>query len=175
MVRLVNDAGGLQVLQLDVLDGETRSAAERLQEFGFSSRPPAGAEAVVLFPGGRRDHALVVAVDDRRHRPRDLEEGESILYSSLGDYVRIRQGHIVEIVAATKVRVQAPLAEVVGNMTISGTLAVTGAVTAASVAAATTVSDAGGTMASMRSTYNAHTHGENGDGGGVTDPPNQGM
>ncbi|EFO7235869.1 baseplate assembly protein, partial [Salmonella enterica] len=33
----------------------------------------------------------------------------------------------------------------------------------------------GKTMAEMRTTYNGHTHKENGDGGGITDKPGQSM
>lgn len=33
----------------------------------------------------------------------------------------------------------------------------------------------GKTMAEMRTTYNGHTHKENGDGGGITDKPGQPM
>lgn len=33
----------------------------------------------------------------------------------------------------------------------------------------------GKTMAEMRTTYNCHTHKENGDGGGITDKPGQPM
>ncbi len=187
VVQLVSDAQGLQVVQLGVLADETRDGLERFQEYGFSSVPFAGAEAVVLFVGGRRDHGLVVAVDDRRYRKRNLEPGESAIYTDEGDYVVLKRGRIVEVKAGTKLRVDAPLAEITGNVTIAGTLDVTGAVTAratvavtagvtaASVAASGAVSDGAGSMDSMRGTYNSHTHPENGTGGGTTSPPNQGM
>lgn len=40
---------------------------------------------------------------------------------------------------------------------------------------ALSVEDADGTMGEMRTTYNGHTHPENGAGGGTTSPPNQPM
>lgn len=188
LVRLVDDAQGLQVQQLDLLDTETRSGCERFQAYGFTSHPHPGAEAVVLFVGGRRDHGLVIAVDDRRYRLTGLAPGEAALYTDEGDYVHLQRGRIVEVKAGTKVRVDAPLAEFTGNVTIAGDLQVEGTVQAGglvtalasvavtgNVAASGAISDAGGSMASMRSTYNGHTHPENGDGGGTTSPPNQGM
>lgn len=188
IVRLVEDGGGLQVVQLDALDGETRSGCERVQAYGFTSHPHAGAEAAVLFVGGRRDHALVIAVDDRRYRMKGLAPGEAALYTDEGDYVLLKRGRIVEVKAGTKLRVDAPLSEITGDVTIAGTLEVGGTVQAGglvtalasvavtgNVAASGAISDAGGSMASMRGTYNEHTHPENGDGGGTTSPPNQEM
>ena len=97
VVRLVTDSTGLQVVQLEVLDGETREGCERFQSYGFSSVPLDGAEAVVLFVGGRRDHGLVVAVDDRRHRKKDLEAGEVAIYHHGGSYILLRDDGSIEI------------------------------------------------------------------------------
>lgn len=84
VVQLADDAPRLQLLQLGAGPGETRDGCERFQEYGFSSVPLAGAEAVVIFPNGRRDHGLVVAVDDRRYRPTGLQPGDVILYRAGG-------------------------------------------------------------------------------------------
>jgi phage baseplate assembly protein V len=101
VVQLVNDGAKLQVLQLGVLDGETREAAERVQQYGFTSHPLPGAEAVVLSVGGRRDHLLVVAVDDRRHRKAGLGEGEVALYNHAGVSVLLRADGTVEVGGGT--------------------------------------------------------------------------
>lgn len=115
VVQLVADGGKLQVVQLGLLEGETREAVERVQEYGFTSHPHPGAEAVVLFVGGRRDHGLVVAVDDRRHRKVGLEAGEVALYTDEGDCIVLRRGRVVEVKAGTKLRIEAPAFEVVGD------------------------------------------------------------
>lgn len=111
VVQLVADGGKLQALQLVVGADETRDGCERFQEYGFTSVPLAGAEAVVLFVGGRRDHGLVVAVDDRRHRMAGLEAGEVALYTDEGDSVQLLRGRIVKITAGTKVVIDAPALE----------------------------------------------------------------
>jgi phage baseplate assembly protein V len=192
VVSLADDSAKLQLLQLAVLDGETRSACERFQQYGLTSHPFPGAEAVVLFVGGRRDHGLVVAVDDRRYRKAGLEEGEVALYTDEGDYVLLSRGRVVEVKAGTKVRVNAPAAEFTGNVTIAGALEVAGAVTAkaslavagaataasvaatGAIAAGGTLSDSAGSMATMRTKYNAHTHTAP-SGGGATGTPSQSM
>lgn len=95
VVQLADDGRKLQVVQLGVLDGETREGCERFQEYGFTSVPLAGAEAVVLFPDGRRDHGLVVAVDDRRHRKTGLAAGEVAVYQKDGLFLLLKSDRMV--------------------------------------------------------------------------------
>lgn len=80
----------------------------------------------------------------------------------------------IEIIAATKVTMTTPLLEVSGLIACAGmgagvppaagSVAVAGALTAASVAATGNVSDNVGSMAGMRTKYNSHVH------GGTPDP-----
>ena len=97
MVRSVRDTDKLQSLQLGVLEGETRDDVEHFQNYGFSSSAPVGSEAVVVFPGGRRDHGLVIAVEDRRVRFGSLETGESVMYNNQGCTIRLKSNGDVEI------------------------------------------------------------------------------
>ncbi|MGY8624167.1 phage baseplate assembly protein V [Chromobacterium violaceum] len=84
IVNLVNDAGGLQLLQISALDGETRDEVERAQNFGATSHPPAGSVPVMVAVGGSRDHLVAVAVDNEEHRPKGLKAGESATYNAAG-------------------------------------------------------------------------------------------
>lgn len=122
VVTLVDDARGLQALQLSGLADELLEGAERMQDYGFTSHPHPGAEAVVVFPGGLRSHPLIVALGDRRHRLKDLQPGEVAIYDDQGqvvvlgrDGVRLESPLRVEIVAPevavtaeTSVRIEAP-------------------------------------------------------------------
>lgn len=128
VVSLVNDGAKMQTLQLGVLKGETRETVERFQNYGLTSVPLAGAECVVLFRNGVRDHPLAIAVDDRRYRPTGLEAGEVELYHYVGDYIRLKNGRIIEVVAGAKVTVTAPEIEITGNVKIVGNVDITGAV-----------------------------------------------
>lgn len=85
VLRAVNEAAKLQEVQIEARRGELLDGVERFQEYGFSSVPEPGAEAVLLAMGGMRQHSLAIAVDDRRHRPTDLAEGEVCLYTRLDE------------------------------------------------------------------------------------------
>lgn len=98
-VQLVDDSKKMQIVQIGVLEGETREGCERFQQYGFTSVPLAGAEAVVLFPGGNRDHGLVVAVDDRRYRKTGLAAGEVALYHKDGASILLKADGSVEVTA----------------------------------------------------------------------------
>ncbi len=84
VVNLINDAGGLQTLQIDGLDGETRDDVERVQNFGHTSHPPKGSTPILVAVAGSRDHLVAVAVDNEDVRPKDLAEGESATYNAHG-------------------------------------------------------------------------------------------
>ncbi len=103
VVSGTTDGGNMQTLQLSVLETETIDGAERFQQYGLSSVPLAGAEAVVIFPGGDHAHPLVIAVDDRRHRPTGLKDGEVALYNDAAVKILLTEdGNCTITVAAGK-------------------------------------------------------------------------
>lgn len=87
ILTLVNDALQRQNLQLKVLAGETHDDVERFQNYGHTSVPPAGAEAIVLGVGGNRSGLVAVVVDHKGSRPHDLEPGDSMLYHQEGHHL----------------------------------------------------------------------------------------
>jgi hypothetical protein len=107
-----NDKPRLQELQLEVLAVEKHKQAERFQNFARSSVPhPENklgiAEAVAGYVQGNRSHIVIVALDDRRYRIADLQEGESIDYDDQGHQIHItRDGIIVSSPHDKKVTVR---------------------------------------------------------------------
>lgn len=148
LLALVDDARKMQEVQVELLDGESRAVAERFQDYGFTSVPEEGAEAIALAVGGSRSHMVVVAVDDRRYRKRDLKPGEVCVYSKFGDYVLLKADGTIEVKASSKVYVDAPEVEATGDLRVRGNILCDGQ-----------VSDANGSMQEMRDRYNVHTHG----------------
>lgn len=80
VVTAINDKGGLQLVQVQLTGDEIADELERFQPYGFSGVPLKGAECLVLFLGGNRDHGIVLNVDDRSLRPTGLKAGETIQY-----------------------------------------------------------------------------------------------
>jgi phage baseplate assembly protein V len=126
VLRLVNDAAGIQLEQVALLDGEVRSSLERFQHYGFSSVCKPGAERIVLFPGGSRDVGYVVADDDRRYRIRPQAEGEVAIYHLDGEtWIKLKNGGELEVFAGTRVRLNAPtIALEADTITLDATVAI---------------------------------------------------
>ncbi len=128
ILNLVDDGDGVQIVQASVLAGEVRSGLEHLQPYGFKSVPLAGAEVLLVFPNGSRDHGYAVVVADRRHRPTGWTAGEVGMFTDeAGNSVRFKRGGELEIVASTKLTLSAPTIEINGTtvVAIDGTALVT--------------------------------------------------
>lgn len=122
VVSLVKDGLKLQGLQVTLLADEVRDEVERFQQYGFTSHPHPGAEALVVCVAGNRDHAVVVAVDDRRFRLKSLQQGEVAVYTDQGDKVVLKRDGVIELTASTKVRIVSPLVECTGDVDVAGTV-----------------------------------------------------
>jgi phage baseplate assembly protein V len=154
VVSLVDDGRKLQEVQVDLLEGETRDEVERFQNYGFTSNPPAGAEAIVVFLNGARDQGIAICVDDRRYRLRNLQPGEVAIYTDEGDKIVFKRGGTIEVTASTKLSIVAPDVEISGDLTVKGDIEVpSGDVTAGSISLKT------------------HVHSGVQTGGGVTGAP----
>ena len=110
-LTVVDDARKLQTVQVEGLAGEVLDRVERMQQYGVTSHPHAGAEALLLALGGMRQHPVVVAVDDRRHRPTGLSEGEVCLYTSEdgaggAHRVVLKNGRKVHVQASGEIRLE---------------------------------------------------------------------
>lgn len=172
VVRLVNAAGAVQLVQGDALAGETLQAAELFQHYGYTSNPPAGTMYVVLPLGGKTVHSIIVATEHGAYRLKNLAPGETAIYDDQGQKVHITRAGIVidgagkpvSIVNTPSVTADTPQFNMTGNLAVAGDIVAQG-----------DISDHGDkSMLGMRQVYNGHTHPEN-DSGGPTAQPNQAM
>ena len=97
VLEAVKDDTGVQSMKLSLLAGEHRDEVERFQNYGFTSNPLPNSECVVIFPGGNRDHGIVVGIGDREFRLKNLESGEVALYTDEGDKIHFKRGNKIEI------------------------------------------------------------------------------
>ena len=79
-------------LQAEGYDGERFEAAELWQQFGLTSRPPAGGEVMIAKADNDSEQPIAIATTDRAHRPSDLAEGDSSLYGVVagGEQAQVR-------------------------------------------------------------------------------------
>ncbi|NRA68806.1 MAG: phage baseplate assembly protein [Pseudobacteriovorax sp.] len=96
-VSSVNEGEPIQKLQLSVLNGEVIDSIPRYQNYGFTSNPRIGAEAVAIFNNGDRSSGIVVAVDDRSFRLKSLKEGEVAIYTDEGDSIILSRDNVMKI------------------------------------------------------------------------------
>ena len=182
VVQLVYDDPKMQELQLAIFAGEVHDQVERFEDYGLTSHPHPGAEALVLALGGDTGHSVVVKVGDRRYRVTGLAAGEVCLYDDQGQKIHLKRGKAIEISGcdtldasvATKATIDCPDTETTGNLSVGGDLTVSGtASVTGALSSATSVADVTGTMQAMRDSYNGHTH--PGDSGGTTGTPSVAM
>lgn len=115
VIRKSDDEKKMQEAQVEVLKGETIDGAERMLNYGFTAVPHDGAEAVVAFMGGNRDHPIVLVVGDRRYRLKGLAGGEVAIHDDQEQVVALKrsgievQSHLpVHVTSAERVIVEAP-------------------------------------------------------------------
>ncbi|MDE1715753.1 phage baseplate assembly protein V [Chromobacterium amazonense] len=175
-----NDGGPVQVLQVQLGRDETRDHLRRLAEYGFTSHPPVGTDAVVLFPLGDRNNGVVVGTNHQGSRMKGLVPGEVAIFDNRGQSVYLTASGIVingaglpltinnaptvTVNASASVKLNTPELDVSGLIKAGGDI----------------IDNAGSnahSMAQMRAIYNGHNHAVTGVQGGnatvTTQQPNQ--
>lgn len=84
-----------QNLQVKMHADESADNIERFQNYGMSSYPPEGAEAIVAALGGSLSGLVAIAVEDKKCRPQG-ELGDVFLYHLEGHKIRLtKDGKII--------------------------------------------------------------------------------
>ncbi len=103
LVGSINDSSLMQQSDGGHMAGESSKKVERVQHYGFTAVPMGpnkggegtdssnpmegggwGAESHTMYNGGNRGHPVIMGIDDRRHRWRDLQPGESAQHDHQG-------------------------------------------------------------------------------------------
>lgn len=150
LVELATDDTDLQLVKITAF-GETHSEVERIQNFGFTSRPTKGAQAIVAFVGGNRSIPVVIACDDGRTRVK-LEEGEVAVYNDQGTKIVLKADNTVEV-TCTELKVN-------GKITATGNIETTG-----------TVKGTTDVVAGVGISLKTHVHSGVTTGAGASGPP----
>jgi phage gp45-like len=148
----------VQLANIDGLAGEAIEGLELLQQFGFTSAPPAGTTVIALPLGGRTSASVIVATEHGAYRLKLTAAGEAALYNQDGDHVWLKRNGHVHIKASMQVEIETPNVLMHQNLAVGGSITAGGAI--AANGSITDQADSGGvTMEAMRAAYNGHTHG----------------
>ncbi|GKX57608.1 Mu-like prophage FluMu protein gp45 [Leminorella grimontii] len=126
VVNVINDSLKTQNLQISMLADDDADDVERFQNYGHSSVPPAGSEAIVLSVGGMRQQLVAVVVDNKGTRLNAGKPGDSALYHMEGHYFLLTEEGEVRlkckryIIEAEEVVIDAPETRMTGHATILG-------------------------------------------------------
>ena len=89
-----------------------------MQQFGFTSVPPANTQAVIIPIGGQTSHGIVISTENGSFRVKNLQGGEVAVYDESGSSIVLKKGRLIEIdcdvlkiKAAKKVDISSPLVE----------------------------------------------------------------
>lgn len=96
VVNLVDDTTKMQMVQVSVLKEET-SKVERVQNYGFSSVPPKGSEAIVLSVNGNQDNSVAIVVDYSKGRMGNGAPEQVTMHDKDGNYVRMTADNGIEV------------------------------------------------------------------------------
>ncbi|WP_428492168.1 phage baseplate assembly protein V [Rhodopila sp.] len=94
-LMIADDSGPVMRAQIKISYLETRDGVPVVQEFGFSSVPPAGSDVIAVYVSGDRSNGAVVATGHQATRPTGKQPGESVLYNAFGMTIYLTQDGIV--------------------------------------------------------------------------------
>ena len=185
VLHLVKSTDNIQKVQASGLADETLQDVELMQQFGFTSVPPANTQAVILPIGGQTTHGIVIATENGSFRVKNLQGGEVAVYDESGSSIVLKKGRLIEIDcdvlkinAATKVDISSPLVETDQVFTAQGQINGNGgmAVQGGSGASFTgNVKQSGGSFTTngdvKTGTISLSNHKHTGDSGGKTSKP----
>ncbi|TCK43978.1 phage baseplate assembly protein V [Paraburkholderia sp. BL8N3] len=124
VLSFVDDTRAIQYVQVRINALETAGDIPRYVEYGLSSNPPLGSEALVIFGNGERTNGIVIATSNGAFRVTSLKSGEVVLHDNSGQKVYLSQegmvldggGKPVTIMNAPEVIADTPLLKCTGDI-----------------------------------------------------------
>ena len=184
-LMLINSQEPIQRAQVSALADETLQEIEHLQQFGFTSNPPVGSDAILVPLGGTTSHSVIIATEHASYRIRTLKSGEVAIYNQSGASITLKDNKIIDIDcnelninASTAVNINTPTVTCSAQLTANGQinghsgLAVSGgsgATFSGHIAQTNGNYTTSGDVVASGKSLASHTH--TGDSGGMTSTP----
>jgi len=165
-ITLVDDTKPVQMLQVRVNALELIPDVPRFAEYGFTSNPPTGTQAVIASKNGDRNDGICIATSNAKYRMTQLATGEVAIHDNIGQSVYLTAegivinggGNPMTITNTPEITADTPMLKCTGDILDNCNTNTR-------------------TVAGMRQVANGHTHDvPNVQSGGTTrtsNPPNQ--
>lgn len=127
-ISFVDDGGPVQLVQVAMQGRSLHDQTPRLAEYGLSSNPPAGSDAMLVKLAGDHSQAVVVATGHQASRPTGLPAGATVLYDNQGSKVLLNADGTLVVHAETTVTVSTPGASAILTETTASLSAGTAAI-----------------------------------------------
>jgi phage baseplate assembly protein V len=124
-----NETQAVQYIQVShQITGEVQDGVPSVQIYGLAASPLVGCDHIIAYAEGDRSKGIAIASNDQRFRPKNMLQGEVMLYDNATQRVYFQSGTKIVINATSEIDVQ------IGNALVmkitSGGVAVTGNITA---------------------------------------------
>lgn len=103
-IQKIDDSKEIQLVDGNGLADEQHTELMRLYPHGFSSHSVKDAHMLALGLGGRRDLLIAMGGEHHEKRPKNLPEGDTILYNAEGDAIRIFGKKTIDITHSTNIK-----------------------------------------------------------------------
>lgn len=88
IIRRVDDSGNLQKMQVETLGHSVYDNVEKFEQFGFTSNPPLGLDAIIIERAGKH---IIVAIGDRKYRIKNMKSGDTAIYDVRGQTIILNE------------------------------------------------------------------------------------
>ncbi len=85
-----------QLSQIEGLAGENMDNVELMQQFGFTSNPPADTDVVVIPMGGKTSHSVIIATENGAYRIKGLPSGAVAVYAQDGTRIVLNNDKTID-------------------------------------------------------------------------------
>ncbi|WP_240327238.1 phage baseplate assembly protein V [Burkholderia sp. IDO3] len=123
-ITLVDDSQKVQTLQVRVNGLELLPDIPRFAEYGYTSNPPAGTQAIIGSKNGDRNDGIVIATSNAKYRLVGLSTGEVAIHDDKGQSVYLSGsgivvnggGNPITLTNTPKIRAETALLECTGDI-----------------------------------------------------------
>lgn len=85
----IEDSTEVQLFKISGIEDDVLEDVERIQEYGRSSYPPVESQVIYAALNGNKDHAVILKTAYDQARPKDMEEGDNIVWDIHGNLIEL--------------------------------------------------------------------------------------